>query len=81
MYAIKIFLLELLLLFVLCFFGTIVMNVFGMVLNVDYSNMSGIKVGFCSWIILLMVFFIKLFTLIFSSTFLLFCKAFAINIK
>ena len=46
MYAIKIFLLELLLLFVLCFFGTIVMNV-------DYSNTSGIKVGFCSWIILL----------------------------
>lgn len=53
MHAIKIFLLELLLLFVLCFFGTIVMNVFGMVLNVDYSNTSGIKVGFCSWIILL----------------------------
>lgn len=48
MYAIKIFLLELLLLFVLCFFGTIVMNIFGMVLNVDYSNTSGIKVGFCS---------------------------------
>lgn len=53
MHAIRIFLLELLLLFVLCFFGTIVMNVFGIVLNVDYSNTSGIKVGFCSWIILL----------------------------
>ena len=53
MHAIKIFLLELLLLFALCFFGTIVMNIFGIVLNVDYSDTAGIKVGFCSWIILL----------------------------
>lgn len=46
MYAIKIFLLELLLLFVLCFFGTIVMNVFGMVLNVDYSIRLELKLAF-----------------------------------
>ena len=54
---IKTLILQILLLLVMCLFGTIVIKIFDMVLNlsIDSIGETGFKVGFLAWIILLVM--------------------------
>jgi len=54
---IKNLILQILLLLVMCLFGTIVIKLFDMVLNlsIDSIGETGFKVGFLAWIILLII--------------------------
>ena len=55
MKIIKNLILQMLLLLVTCLFGTIVIKIFDMVLNLSHDSIdeTGFKVGFIAWIILL----------------------------
>lgn len=55
MKIIKTLILQILLLLVMCLFGTIVIKIFDMVLNLSIESIgeTGFKVGFIAWIILL----------------------------
>jgi len=54
---IKTLILQILLLLVMCLFGTIVIKIFDMVLNLSIESIgeTGFKVGFLAWIILLVM--------------------------
>lgn len=53
--------LEILLLAVMCFFGTVVMKIFDMLFNLGYENIwiVGFKVGFIAWLGLLVLRIVK----------------------
>ena len=57
MKIIKTLILQILLLLVMCLFGTIVIKIFDMVLNLSIESIgeTGFKVGFLAWIILLVM--------------------------